>query len=121
MKKKALKWRNSINSSISSFNVLNLLQSPFLNSQVFINKMESTMKISSSITFPINSTPKLHEYNKVLYWSAVSNGSYSISKISDIFSNGSASHGVSSISSSFFIFCMYIPIQLFRNFLIDKL
>ncbi|KAK8296312.1 hypothetical protein V6Z12_D05G116300 [Gossypium hirsutum] len=46
--------------------------------------MESTMKISSSITFPINSTPKLHEYNKVLYWSAVSNGSYSISKISDI-------------------------------------
>ncbi|KAB2018880.1 hypothetical protein ES319_D08G260500v1 [Gossypium barbadense] len=54
------------------------------------------MKISSSITFPINSTPKLHEYNKVLYWSAVSNGSYSISKISGIFSNGSASHGAES-------------------------
>ncbi|MBA0764213.1 hypothetical protein Gotri_013577 [Gossypium trilobum] len=66
--------------------------------------MESTMKISSSITFPINSTPKLHEYNKVLYWSAVSNGSYSISKISGIFSNGSASQGVSSISSSFSYF-----------------
>ncbi|XP_012476756.1 uncharacterized protein LOC105792640 [Gossypium raimondii] len=58
--------------------------------------MESTMKISSSITFPINSTPKLHEYNEVLYWSAVSNGSYSISKISGIFSNGSASHGAES-------------------------
>ncbi|MBA0755991.1 hypothetical protein Gogos_020219 [Gossypium gossypioides] len=58
--------------------------------------MESTMKISSSITFPINSTPKLHEYNKVLYWSAVSSGSYSISKISGIFSNGSASHGAES-------------------------
>ncbi|MBA0701376.1 hypothetical protein Goari_022747 [Gossypium aridum] len=74
--------------------------------------MELTMKISSSITFPINSTPKLHEYNKVLYWSAVSNGSYSISKISGIFSNGSASHGVSSISSSFFIFCIRLSLCL---------
>ncbi|XVF30711.1 hypothetical protein REPUB_Repub16aG0081900 [Reevesia pubescens] len=61
--------------------------------------MDSTMKISSSIIFPINSTPKLNKYNKILYGFG-SNRSNSISNLYAVCSNGSvsssASHGAES-------------------------
>ncbi|XWS64914.1 hypothetical protein CRYUN_Cryun05aG0045100 [Craigia yunnanensis] len=61
--------------------------------------MESTMKISSSIIFPINSTPKSKNFNKISYGFG-SNGSHSISKIFAVCNNGSvsasASHGTES-------------------------
>ncbi|XVE90237.1 hypothetical protein DITRI_Ditri20bG0062700 [Diplodiscus trichospermus] len=62
--------------------------------------MDSTMKISSSVIFPINSTPKLNNYNKISYGFG-SNGSNSIPKICALSSNGSvfsasASHGAES-------------------------
>ncbi|XP_022746276.1 uncharacterized protein LOC111296299 [Durio zibethinus] len=52
--------------------------------------MESTMKISYSVIFPINSTPKLNSCNKISYGFG-SNGSHSISKICAVCSNGSVS------------------------------
>ncbi|OMO67835.1 hypothetical protein CCACVL1_20273 [Corchorus capsularis] len=61
--------------------------------------MESTVKISSSVIFPINSTPKLNNYNRISYGFG-SNGSNSICKIRAVCSNGSvpssASHGAES-------------------------
>ncbi|XWS57908.1 hypothetical protein CRYUN_Cryun09bG0213300 [Craigia yunnanensis] len=56
--------------------------------------MESTMKISSSIIFPIDSTPKLNNCNKISYGYG-SNGSSSISKICAVCSNGSVSASAS--------------------------
>ncbi|XVF06679.1 hypothetical protein REPUB_Repub06bG0071000 [Reevesia pubescens] len=61
--------------------------------------MESTMKISSSIIFPIDSTAKLDNSNKISYGFG-SNRSNSMSKICAVCSNGSvsasASHGAES-------------------------
>ncbi|XWS58578.1 hypothetical protein CRYUN_Cryun08bG0046200 [Craigia yunnanensis] len=62
----------------------------------FWDIMESTIKISSSVIFPINSTPKLNNYNKISYGFGY-NGSNCISKICAVCSNGSvSSHGVES-------------------------
>ncbi|EOY10456.1 DnaJ/Hsp40 cysteine-rich domain superfamily protein isoform 2 [Theobroma cacao] len=56
--------------------------------------MESAMKISSSIIFPINSTPKSNNYNKISYGFRY-NGSNSIFKICAVYSNGSVSSSAS--------------------------
>ncbi|XP_022744219.1 uncharacterized protein LOC111295113 [Durio zibethinus] len=82
--------------------------------------MESTMKLSSSIIFPINSTPKLNNCNKISYGFG-SNGRNN--KICAVCSNGSisasASHGAESrvvgdahrrISSLESLFCYDKPI-----------
>ncbi|KAK8545544.1 hypothetical protein V6N12_026375 [Hibiscus sabdariffa] len=57
--------------------------------------MEFAMKVSSPITFPINSTPKLKKIDKISYGFG-SNGYNSISKFCTVRSNGSVSSSLSS-------------------------
>ncbi|KAE8677001.1 hypothetical protein F3Y22_tig00111558pilonHSYRG00012 [Hibiscus syriacus] len=57
--------------------------------------MESAMKVSSPIIFPVNSTPKLGKNNYISYGFG-SNGYNSISKIRAICSNGRVSSSSSS-------------------------
>ncbi|XP_022718810.1 uncharacterized protein LOC111277001 [Durio zibethinus] len=56
--------------------------------------MESTVKIFSSMIFPINSTQKFNNFNKISYVFG-SNVSSSISKICAVCSNGSVSSSAS--------------------------
>ncbi|GMJ11286.1 hypothetical protein like AT5G17840 [Hibiscus trionum] len=57
--------------------------------------MESAMRVSSPITFPINSTPKLRKISKISYGFGF-NGCNSIAKICAVCSDGSVSSSSSS-------------------------